>query len=154
MNDVELDRAREVRPGEALDVDAVNGWIKREIGGVSGLPTVTQYSGGASNWTYCLSYPERDLILRRPPAGTKAKSAHDMGREYRVQKALKPYYPVVPDVLGLCQDESVIGAEFYVMARVIGAIPRARLPKSQIACGSSCSTSRPTTASNASCSVA
>ena len=129
MNDVELDRAREVRPGEALDVDAVDGWIKREIGGVSGLPTVTQYSGGASNWTYCLSYPERDLILRRPPAGTKAKSAHDMGREYRVQKALKPYYPVVPDVLGLCQDESVIGAEFYVMARVIGAIPRARLPK-------------------------
>src|SRR5262249_17834020 len=54
------------------------------------------------------------------------KSAHDMGREYRVQHALKPLYPVVPRMIGLCQDESVIGAEFYVMERLEGIIPRAR----------------------------
>ena len=46
------------------------------------------------------STPSRDLVLRRPPAGTKAKSAHDMGREYRIQQALKPVYPCVPAMIG------------------------------------------------------
>src|SRR5690606_34549534 len=63
------------------------------------------------------------------PAGTKAKSAHDMGREYRVQKALAPHYPVVPKMVGLCEDESVLGAEFYVMERVAGVIARREFPR-------------------------
>jgi len=66
--------------------------------------------------------------LRRPPAGTKAKSAHDMGREYRIQKALAGLYPV-PEMLAFCEDESIIGTEFYVMKRINGIIPRANLPK-------------------------
>ena len=94
-----------------------------------GLPEVTQYSGGASNWTYRLRYRNRDLVLRRPPAGTRAKSAHDMAREYRVQQALGPAYPVVPAMVGLCQDHEVIGTDFYVMERIDGLIPRSRLPE-------------------------
>jgi len=90
---------------------------------------VTQYSGGASNWTYRLQYDNADLILRRPPKGTKAKSAHDMAREYNVQKHLAPFYPVLPEMVALCQDESVIGCDFYVMKRIEGIIPRANLPK-------------------------
>jgi aminoglycoside phosphotransferase (APT) family kinase protein len=90
---------------------------------------VTQFSGGASNWTYRLRYPGRDLILRRPPAGTKAKSAHDMGRENTVQSALKPHYPAVPTMVALCKDAGVVGAEFYVMERIDGLIPRANLPR-------------------------
>jgi hypothetical protein len=93
---------------------------------------VTQYPGGASNWTYRLEYDNRDLILRRPPAGTKAKSAHDMGREYRVQKALKPVYPWVPEMVAYCQDEAILGSEFYVMERIAGVIPRARMKASEI----------------------
>src|SRR3546814_3200067 len=69
------------------------------------------FAGGASNWTYRLQYANRDLILRRPPSGTKAKSAHDMNREYSVQKALKPVYPAVANMVALCHDESVIGCE-------------------------------------------
>jgi aminoglycoside phosphotransferase (APT) family kinase protein len=118
------------RPGEGLNTTAVDMWLRAVIPELApGLPTVTQYSGGASNWTYRLEYPNRDLVLRRPPSGTKAKSAHDMTREHNVQKALKPVYPFVPTMVGLCKDESVTGVEFYVMERIAGTIPRANLPK-------------------------
>lgn len=115
-----------VRAGEELDAAAVDSWLRGRVPGLSGVPEVTQYSGGASNWTYRLKYPGHDLILRRPPAGTKAKSAHDMGREFRVQQALKPVFPYVPEMIAHCEDPGVIGAEFYVMSRIDGVIPRAR----------------------------
>lgn len=123
------DGARPVREGESFDIPAVDAWLKARVPGLEGTPEVTQYSGGVSNWTYRLKYPNRDLILRRPPAGTKAHSAHDMAREYGVQKALKPVYPCVPTMVGLCQDASVIGSDFYVMERIAGLIPRSRLPE-------------------------
>jgi aminoglycoside phosphotransferase (APT) family kinase protein len=117
-----------VRPGEELDVAALDRWLRALLPDLDGLPEVTQYSGGASNWTYRLRYANRDLVLRRPPAGTKARSAHDMAREYRIQHALAPWFPAVPAMIGLCRDPEVIGAEFYVMERVDGPILRARLP--------------------------
>jgi aminoglycoside phosphotransferase (APT) family kinase protein len=123
------DRGGAMRPGEELDVAKVDAWLKGEVPTLRGTPRVTQYSGGASNWTYRLEYENRDLVLRRPPSGTKAKSAHDMAREHRVQKALKPFYPVVPTMVALCEDESVLGVPFYVMDRIAGLIPRARLPE-------------------------
>ena len=86
-----------VRPGEELNVPNVDAWLKTQIPDLKARPTITQFSGGASNWTYRLQYESHDLILRRPPAGTKAKSAHDMGREFRLQRALKPVFPYVPD---------------------------------------------------------
>lgn len=116
-----------VRAGEELPIDAVDAWLKSHVDGLRGTPRVTQYSGGASNWTYRLQYDTHDLILRRPPAGTKAKSAHDMGREYRLQRALKPVFPYVPAMIAHCADESVLGAEFYVMERLDGIIPRKEL---------------------------
>lgn len=124
-----IDTPGDIHPGEELDTAAVDAWLKQQLPDLEGEPEVTQFSGGASNWTYRLKYPDRDLILRRPPAGTKAKSAHDMGREYRVQKALKPHYPVVPEMIGLCTDDAVIGDEFYVMERIEGIIPRSNLPR-------------------------
>ena len=123
------DGSGSVRRGEELDASAVDAWLKPRVPGLSGTPRVTQYSGGASNWTYRLEYDGDDLVLRRPPAGTKAKSAHDMGREYRVQKALRPVFPYVPEMLAYCEDPAVLGTEFYVMRRIPGVIPRARLPE-------------------------
>ncbi len=122
-----LDRAGPVRAGEELDVEAVDAWLKPRVPGLRGTPRVTQYSGGASNWTYRLEYDSHDLVLRRPPAGTKAKSAHDMSREFRVQQALRPVFPYVPEMIAYCDDESVLDTEFYVMRRVNGIIPRARM---------------------------
>jgi aminoglycoside phosphotransferase (APT) family kinase protein len=133
MSSVE-DQGGRVRPGEELNVAGVDAWLKAHAPGLQGLPEVTQFSGGASNWTYRLKYPQGgphggDFILRRPPSGTKAKGAHDMGREFRVQQALQPVYPVVPTMIGLCEDEAVTGSEFYVMARIVGIIPRKNLPR-------------------------
>jgi aminoglycoside phosphotransferase (APT) family kinase protein len=125
----EVEVRRAGRAGEELDVEAVDLWLKAQVPTLTGRPRVTQYAGGASNWTYRLSYPERELVLRRPPLGTKAKSAHDMAREYRVQHALRSVYPAVPEMIALCQDPAVLGCDFYVMARIEGIIPSARLPK-------------------------
>jgi aminoglycoside phosphotransferase (APT) family kinase protein len=132
-----IDKASQVRKGEELNLTGLIPWLESNIPSLKGEPTVTQYSGGASNWTYCLSYPTEEgeegavheVILRRGPAGTKAKGAHDMGREYRLQTALKPVYAYVPEMLGHCDDESVLGAEFYVMEKLNGLIPRMNLPK-------------------------
>ncbi|TDU89902.1 aminoglycoside phosphotransferase (APT) family kinase protein [Kribbella voronezhensis] len=116
--------AREVRDEDAFDVAAVDSWLRRQTELPAGLPEVKQFSGGASNLTYLLRYAGRDLILRRPPAGTKAKSAHDMGREYRIQAALAPVFPYVPKMVAHCNEDPVIGSEFYVMERIAGTIPR------------------------------
>lgn len=117
-----------VRPGEELPAAPVDAWLKARIPGLTGEPRITQFSGGASNWTYRLEYPGHDLVLRRPPAGTKAKSAHDMGREFTVQQRLRPVFPVVPEMIAHCEDPGIVGCEFYVMRRIPGIIPRSRMP--------------------------
>lgn len=124
-----IDTAGTVRQGEELDIAAVANWLRAQGIDLRGNAVVTQYAGGASNWTYRIEYDNQDLILRRPPAGTKAKSAHDMVREYKVQNALKPTYPLVPTMRALCTDESILGCDFYVMQRLEGIIPRANLPE-------------------------
>jgi aminoglycoside phosphotransferase (APT) family kinase protein len=121
-----------VRDEDAFDVARVDAWLKEHVDGLAGTPQVGQFSGGASNLTYLLRYPgtpARELILRRPPAGRKASSAHDMAREYRVQDRLKPYFGFVPTVRALCQDPDVIGSDFYVMDRVPGLILRRHMPE-------------------------
>ncbi|MBY6188367.1 phosphotransferase family protein [Marinobacter hydrocarbonoclasticus] len=129
MSGPKIDQAGAVREGEALDLEALMPWLTQQLSGLEGIPEVTQYGGGASNWTYCLSFANRDLILRRAPAGTKAKGAHDMGREFRLQRALKPHFDKVPQVLAHCDDPTLIGAEFYLMERLKGVIPRRRFPQ-------------------------
>jgi aminoglycoside phosphotransferase (APT) family kinase protein len=64
------------------------------------------------------------MVLRRPPFGTKVKTAHDMGREFRVLSKLHSAYPLAPEVLLYCEDESVIGGPFYLMERLHGIIIR------------------------------
>ena len=121
-----------VRDEDAFDAEAVAKWLRANAsdnGGMEGVPRVRQFAGGASNLTYQLSFEGgREVILRRPPSGTKAKGAHDMGREFRIQQALAPVYPLVPTMIGLCLDEQVIGSEFYVMERLVGTILRRDLP--------------------------
>jgi aminoglycoside phosphotransferase (APT) family kinase protein len=124
------DEARVVRDEDAFDVAAVHRWLGRQVEGLgSDLPEVRQFAGGASNLTYLLAYPDRELILRRPPAGEKAASAHDMQREHRMQSLLRPVYPYVPEMVAFCGDIDVIGSEFYVMERLDGIILRTHLPR-------------------------
>lgn len=118
-----------VRKGEELDIKAVDAVLKTHVEGLSGEASVTQYPSGASNLTYALDYPNRRLVLRRPPFGTRPKSGHDMHREYRVMSQLAPVFPAVPNTLYYTDDESVIGAEFYVMDRSEGYLIHKNIPK-------------------------
>lgn len=115
--------AKPVRAEDSFDAEAVASWLAAEAG-ISGIPEVRQFAGGASNLTYLLSYPDRDLVLRRPPGGAKPSSGHDMHREHRIQSLLAGAYPHVPKMIGLCQDPTVLGGDFYVMERVEGQILR------------------------------
>ena len=122
------DQAKDVREEDAFDIARVDAFVKQHIEGLQGAPTVKQFPGGASNLTYLLSYGQRELVLRRPPRGATARSAHDMLREARVMSALKPSYPYVPAIFARCDDDSVIGQDFYVMERLRGTILRRDLP--------------------------
>ena len=117
-----------VRDEDSFDIAAVHNWLKQFISEAE-LPVVKQFRSGASNLTYLLKYPDRELVLRRPPVGTKAASAHDMKREFLIQSRLKPVYPLVPNVIALCEDASILGSDFYVMERVQGEIFRRDVPE-------------------------
>ncbi len=120
-----------LRSEDAFDVDAVTSWLRNHAEDPRALdqrPEVSQFAGGASNLTYLLSYPGRELVLRRPPGGAKARGAHDMGREYLVQSRLAPVFPFVPRMVAQCGDESVLGSPFYVMEKVEGAVLRGDIP--------------------------
>lgn len=119
---------RPVRAGEELDWPALDRYLKQVIPGLEGDPEISQYPAGNSNLTYRLRYPGNDLVVRRPPFGTRARSAHSMAREYRIMTAIRPGFPAVPETLHHTHDESVIGAEFYVMRRVDGIHLRDRIP--------------------------
>ena len=120
-----------VRDEDSFDVAAMDHWLRTQVSDLpdahelpDGLPQVTQFTRGASNLTYRLSYGGHDLVLRRPPAGTKAASAHDMGREVHVINHVRDQFPYVPRIDAYCTDDSVIGSPFYVMEYLDGTILR------------------------------
>ena len=125
MNIPVLDQPSDVRPGEELELGGLSALLNTLLPAEVGPLTVRQFPGGASNLTYLLRWGQRELVLRRPPFGANIKGGHDMGREYRILRALAPVYPQVPQALAYCADEQVIGAPFYLMERVPGVILRA-----------------------------
>ncbi len=122
------DPSTQVRPGEELDARVIDAFLKANIEGLEGSPSISQFPGGASNLTYLVAYPGREFVLRRPPFGEKAKSAHDMGREFRILNQLNSGFPYCPKAYVHCTDTALIGSEFYVMERVKGVILRSDIP--------------------------
>ncbi|MFZ4552071.1 MAG: phosphotransferase family protein [Aquabacterium sp.] len=131
MSDVKneqlIDHAGQVRAGEEVDLAKVTAYLKAQGLDVQGEPELQQFPGGASNLTYMVRYANMDMILRRPPFGHIAKSAHDVVREAEIMRKLKPVYSKVPEIYAICEDVDVIGAPFYVMERLVGVIPRQNL---------------------------
>ncbi len=123
------DMPAKVREGEAFDVGKMEAYIKDCLPDLQGALEVEQFPSGFSNLTYVLKIGDRELVMRRPPFGKKAKTAHDMSREYRILKALKPVFPYVPEPLLYCDDPAVIGSEFYIMQRLKGIILRRNIPR-------------------------
>lgn len=124
-----LDQATNIRAGEELDVGRLEPYLLSHLPHASGRLEVSQFPRGFSNLTYRLKLGSQELVLRRPPLGANIKTAHDMGREYRILSALKPVYAKVPEALLYCEDPEVIGAPFYVMERLHGVILRNESPR-------------------------
>lgn len=118
-----------VRADERFDEQRLAAYLKDKLPGAAGSLQVRQFGGGAANLTYLLDYETTEYVLRRPPLGPVARSAHDMGREYRVLSVLHRAYPYAPQAFLYCEDERIIGAPFFVMARKQGVVVRQLLPK-------------------------
>jgi aminoglycoside phosphotransferase (APT) family kinase protein len=130
--------ARDVRPGEQLDWPRLVAWLRQRLPAcdIPGLaesniarePQVAQFPGGHSNLTYLLRFGDTDVVIRRPPFGPVAPTAHDMAREYRWLSAMNRVFPLAPRPYLLCEDTSVIGSVFYAMERRRGLVVRAEEP--------------------------
>jgi aminoglycoside phosphotransferase (APT) family kinase protein len=119
-----IDSTAPVRSGEELPVDRLEACLRQHIPEATGSLTVEQFPHGHSNLTYLLRAGDREFVMRRPPFGNQVKSAHDMGREFRVLSKLCAVYPPAPRPYFYCEDEAVIGAPFYVMERRKGIVLR------------------------------
>jgi aminoglycoside phosphotransferase (APT) family kinase protein len=119
-----LDEPTAVRPGEELSLAPLESFLLRNFPSDNGPLVVQQFPSGHSNLTYRIRFGDREMVLRRPPFGSKVKSAHDMAREYRVLSKLHSAFPAAPHVLLYSEDTSVIGAPFYLMEPIHGIILR------------------------------
>jgi aminoglycoside phosphotransferase (APT) family kinase protein len=122
------DQTTAVRPGEEIDVARLEPFLRAHFPGETDALVVRQFPSGHSNLTYSLRIGLREMVLRRPPFGSKVKTAHDMGREYRVLSKLHAHYAPAPRVLLFCDDLSVLGAPFYLMEPIHGVILRRDVP--------------------------
>jgi aminoglycoside phosphotransferase (APT) family kinase protein len=120
----------DMRDGEELDLVKLDQVLKEIMPSLNGYPKVRQYASGNSNLTYLVSYASREIVLRRPPLGEKAISAHSMLREYRVLTGLHKVYDSVPKSIFYTADESLLGAEFYLMEKVDGVLVKTSFPES------------------------
>jgi aminoglycoside phosphotransferase (APT) family kinase protein len=123
------DRTRPVRDGEQLDGPKLLSYLRAAMPDLKGKLEVEQFPAGFSNLTYLVRVGEQEFVLRRPPLGTKVKTAHDMGREFLILSRLYPVYTKVPRPILYCDDMTVLGSPFYLMQRINGLILRARLPE-------------------------
>jgi aminoglycoside phosphotransferase (APT) family kinase protein len=129
-----------VRAGEEINCDALQAYL------IAHLPEqcaaawnfqgdIVQFAGGHSNLTYLINAGNgflsfgKEFVLRRPPLGPVAPTAHDMPREFRLLQTIYPHFALAPEPILLCEDPSVIGAPFYLMERRSGMIVRNRIPR-------------------------
>jgi aminoglycoside phosphotransferase (APT) family kinase protein len=124
-----------IRPGEELNLGALEQYLRAhlpELIGESALDQASiqleQFPGGHSNLTYLVRLGGKEFVLRRPPVGPVAPTAHDMPREYRLLSAIHPFFDLAPRPYLLCQDPAVIGVPFYLMERRTGLVVRREIP--------------------------
>jgi aminoglycoside phosphotransferase (APT) family kinase protein len=123
-----LDEPGEVREEERFDPERLRPFLEAALPGAAGPIAVRQFPSGHSNLTYLVRLGGREAVLRRAPFGVKVKSAHDMRREFAILTALLGAYPRAPRPIAFCDDESLIGARFYLMERVRGVVLRGKAP--------------------------
>ena len=129
MANADPSRTFAVRDEDSLDLEALLEWTNESGIGLQGPLELLQFQGGASNLTYLVTDSAGTAyVLRKPPHGVKAASAHDMGREARVLSALSPVLPAAPNVIAYCEDVDVLGTPFYLMEYIKGHIMSSSIP--------------------------
>lgn len=118
----------DIRPEERLDVERLEPFLRAHLPGAQGPLGIRQFGGGHANLTYLVRFGSREFVLRRPPLGPLAPSAHDMQREHRVLSVLHRAYALAPRSLLLCTDPAIIGADFVIEERRFGSVIRSELP--------------------------
>lgn len=119
----------EVRPEERFEEAALSHYLQDRLDGADGM-RVRQFGGGRANLTYLLEFNgDVEYVLRRPPLGPVAPGSHDMEREYRVLSRLWKAFDKAPRAMLFCDDETVIGAPFFVMERREGVVVRGAIPE-------------------------
>ena len=104
-----------VRPGEELEWDRLEAYLRSQLPDLSGPFTVLQFPNGSANLTYLVRIGGQDLVVRRPPFGQLAPGAHDMRREFRALDALSRHFDRAPRPYLFCDDHDVIGSDFLVV---------------------------------------
>jgi aminoglycoside phosphotransferase (APT) family kinase protein len=118
---------------EVIDLATLNNYLLQHAPEISKIKEITRFTGGYSNLTYNVKTDTKEYVLRRPPVGANIKSAHYMGREFRVLSLLKPHYAKVPSPIIYCESSELIGAPFYIMEKLNGIVLRAHnAPKMNI----------------------
>jgi aminoglycoside phosphotransferase (APT) family kinase protein len=129
MQSCDTDPAIPPRAGEEVDVARLDAWLRAQVPDWRGPTEIRQFPSGHSNLTYLVTGGGLEMVLRRPPHGSRVKSAHDMGREYKVLSRLHALYHPAPRPLAYCSDPDVLGAPFYLMERRRGFAIRKQLPE-------------------------
>lgn len=119
----------QIRQGEELNAENLGEFLRENLNIETGEIEILQFPAGSSNLTYSVKIGETEYVLRRPPFGNQVASAHDMSREFNVLSKLSAVYAPAPKPLIYCADESVTGAEFYLMERRQGLIIRGKSPE-------------------------
>lgn len=118
-----------VRAGEEIDKGRLGSYLTEQLGYPFDAIEIEQFPAGSSNLTYLIRNAGEEYVLRRPPFGNTVRSAHDMQREFSVLSKLSRVYSPAPQPILLCDDESLIGSDFYLMARRHGLILRGSVPR-------------------------
>lgn len=131
MRPEQVNDLQDPRPDEGLDSGALAPFLADELEGADQPMRVQQFTGGMANLTYLLCFGDtHEYVLRRPPMGHYAPTAHDMSREYKVLSVLFPVFRYAPQVYLYVVDEGIIGAPFLVMERRKGIVVRRAMPSS------------------------
>jgi len=128
MSTSPIDKPNDVRPEEALNLKSLSAYLSDNLPNFKAITDIKQFPGGYSNLTYLIKTSQQEYVLRKPPRGTKIKSAHDMHREYEVLTLLQSVYTKIPQPVCYCENQNVIGTPFYIMKRIKGIILRNKIP--------------------------
>jgi len=110
-----------------VDRNALETYLADRLGAVEEY-AVRHHAAGHSNETLFVMWGDRELVVRRPPPGETADTAHDVLREYRVMDALQDTAVPLPGTVLACEERGVLGSDFYVMERVEGDVLRESEP--------------------------